>query len=300
MPKFQTPNTIMATVDINAGDVRIVAGDRTDTVVEVQPRNPSDPADVRAAEEANIDFSDGRLTVKTPKDWKQHLPFIGPSGGGPAVEVTIALPSGSRVDGNTGLGIFRCEGRLGECRLKTAAGSLVLDQAGAADLRTGFGDIAADLVTGELTAFTGSGEVRIGVVRGNARLRNSNGAIKLGSVDGDLQAKTANGSIAIDAARKSVNAKTANGGIRIGEVARDIVEVDTAAGEISIGIREGTAAWLDLNAPGGNVRNALDAVGSPEPADEKVEIRAHTSFGDIVIHRSAGASAATDTTETIE
>ena len=300
MPEFQTPNPIAATLEINAGDIRVVASERTDTVVEVQPGNPSDPADVNAAEEAQIDFADGRLVVKTAKDWKQHLPFIGPFGGGPAVEVTLALPSGSRLEGNTGLGMLRCVGRMGDCRLRTTAGNVLVDEAGAADLHTGFGDIVADLVTGELKAATGSGEIRIGVVRGAARVRNANGAIKLGTIDGDLHAKTANGSIAVDAARSSVNAKTANGSIRIGAVERDAVEIDTGAGEISVGIREGTAAWLDLKAPGGSVRNGLDSVGGPGPADTKVEVRAHTSFGDIVIHRAAGANPPADTSETIE
>ncbi len=297
MPKFETPDPIVATVEINAGDVQVTASERGETVVEIRPRNPSDSADVRAAEEARLEYSDGKLLVKTAKDWKQHIPLLGPFGGGPAVEVTIALPSGSSVEANTGLGTFRCEGRLGDCRLKTGAGGIILGEAGTADLQTGFGDIVADLITGELKSTTGSGEVRIGVIRGAAHVRNSNGAIKLGTIEGDLEARTANGSIAIDRARSSVRAKTANGAVRIGAVERNVVQIDTAAGEISVGISEGTAAWLDVSAPRGNVRNGLGSVNSPEPADDKVEIRAHTSFGDIVIHRAAALSAAADSTE---
>jgi hypothetical protein len=52
-----------------------------------------------------------------------------------------------------------------------------------------------------------------------------------------------------------------------------------------VGIREGTAAWLDVRAHAGKVHNALEAAGSPEPSAEKVEVRAHTSAGNVVVSR---------------
>jgi hypothetical protein len=53
-----------------------------------------------------------------------------------------------------------------------------------------------------------------------------------------------------------------------------------------VGIREGTAAMLDVRSAFGSVRNSLTASDGPQPSDQKVELRARTSFGDIVIHRS--------------
>jgi hypothetical protein len=64
------------------------------------------------------------------------------------------------------------------------------------------------------------------------------------------------------------------------------VVVETAAGELEIGVREGTAAWLDLVTRFGTVRNTLDAGGAPTPGDATATIRARTSVGDIVISRS--------------
>lgn len=49
----------------------------------------------------------------------------------------------------------------------------------------------------------------------------------------------------------------------------------TYAGDLDVGIREGTAAWLDVNTMGGTVRNKLGAAGKP-----------HTYTGDAVIRRS--------------
>ena len=75
--------------------------------------------------------------------------------------------------------------------------------------------------------------------------------------------------------------------VRIGEVVRGAVTVETAAGSLEIGIRSGTAAWLDLNTTSGSVRNELTAAAGPESTDETVEVRARTYVGDIVVRRVA-------------
>ena len=40
MPTFDTPEPISVSLELGVGDIRIVAGDRTDTVVEVRPTDP--------------------------------------------------------------------------------------------------------------------------------------------------------------------------------------------------------------------------------------------------------------------
>jgi hypothetical protein len=67
---------------------------------------------------------------------------------------------------------------------------------------------------------------------------------------------------------------------------RGSVELGTAYGELEVGVREGTAARLDVRSQFGNVRNLLTASDGPQPSDQRVEVRARTSFGDIVIRRS--------------
>ena len=55
MPAFETPEPILATIEVTVGDLRIAARDRTDTVVEVRPSDPSHEPDVRAAVEEELD-----------------------------------------------------------------------------------------------------------------------------------------------------------------------------------------------------------------------------------------------------
>ncbi len=63
MPTFRTPEPITAVVEIVAGAVHLASTDRDDTVVDVTPRDPERASDVRAAEQARVDFHNGNLVV---------------------------------------------------------------------------------------------------------------------------------------------------------------------------------------------------------------------------------------------
>ena len=288
MPVFATPEPISVTIELSLGDTRIIANDRTDTVVEVRPRDDSKPSEVRAAEQTQVDFSSGRLLVKSRQRnflYEGARSVIGP-GRGSSVDVTIELPAGSNVQGDSGMGELDSEGHLGECRFKTGMGNINLDHAGAVHLKTGMGNITVDRSSGDADVTTGSGDVRIGQIEGAAVIKNSNGNTTVGEVTGDLRVKSANGRISVDRAHASVTAKTANGNIRVGEVVNGAIVLETAAGELEVGIREGTAAWLDVSSHYGRVRNSLDEAGGPEQSESTVEVRARTSYGDIKIHRA--------------
>jgi DUF4097 and DUF4098 domain-containing protein YvlB len=280
MPAFETPQPITATVDVVMADVRIRAGDRPDTVVEVRPSDPSNSEDVKAADGTRVEHADGRLLVKAPKlrSWSIR------SAGG-SIDMTIELPAGSRVRGSGQLADFRCDGPLGDCEIKTGLGQIRLDRAGTLNLKSGAGDITVDRATGHAEVTTGTGEVRLGDLESTAVIKNSNGDTWVGTAGGDLRVKAANGNVAIDLAHASVAAKTANGDLRLGEIVRGAAVLETQIGDVEVGIREGTAAWLDVSASAGKVRNALESAGAPTSAAETVEVRARTSLGEIVIGR---------------
>ena len=282
MPKFDTPQPINVTIELSVGDVRITASDRTDTVVEVTPNRASKAADVKAAEQTRVEFSQGRLLILTPRSWKRYTPF----GGGEAVNVAIELPAGSRINAESAVGDVGCEGRLGECRFNTSVGNVYVDQTGPLHVNTSGGNVTVDRIVGR-GEITGSGQVRIREIDGPAVIKNLNGATWVGEVTGDLRCNAANGDISVERALGAVIAKTANGAVRIGEVVRGAIEISTANGELEVGIREGTAAMVDAHSHFGSVRNSLTTTHGPEPSDQTVEVRARTSYGDIVIRRSS-------------
>ncbi|MCF3185321.1 DUF4097 family beta strand repeat protein [Streptomyces polychromogenes] len=279
MLTFETPAPLAVSVEIEVGSVRLTAGERPDTVVEVLPADPGDPEDERAARETRVDHADGTLTVRGAR---KRLPFgrIG------SVEVCIELPAGSRVRAATGVGPLVLDGAFGECVLKSGAGDIRVAAAGPAVLRTGHGDVHLDRCTADAEVH-GAGRVRIGRVDGAATVKNVNGDTEIGEVTGDVRANSSNGSITVDRAHGSVEAKSANGAIRVGEVARGRADLQTAVGRIDIGIRGSVAAWLDVTSRMGKVHNSLGASQGPEGSDGVVEVRARTGMGDIVITRAA-------------
>jgi DUF4097 and DUF4098 domain-containing protein YvlB len=292
MTVFDTPEPISVTVELGVGDLRVVAGDRADTVVEVRPTDPAKKGDVTAAEQTRVEYAGGRLLIKAPKNWRRYTPL----GGGESVDVQVELPAGSHLRGEAGVAALRCQGRLGECHYKTGLGDIQLDQADAVQLRTGMGDVAVGRAGGDAEISTGSGLLRVDRIDGAAVVKNSNGDIGIGEVAGNLRVNTANGRISVGRARETVAARSANGDVRLGEVAHGTVDAHTAMGRVEIGIRDGVAAWLDLNTRYGIVRNDLDATGQPGPGEDAVEVRARTSFGDITIHRSAANDPGKDET----
>lgn len=282
MPTFATPEPIEVVIEIAVGDARVTASDRSDTLVVVRPSDDSNPDDVRAAEHTRVEYADGRLVITSQKTWKRYTPF----GSRSSIEVVVEAPTGSTLDGNSELGNFRIEGELGTCRLRTAMGNIRLDHGAALHLRTSHGDITVDSAGGDVEATTGSGQVHLGEIRGAVHVKNTNGSTHIDDVHGDVRVRSANGEIDVGRAHASVQARTASGDIRVGEVRTGHIDLETSVGAVDVGIREGTAAWLDVTSRLGRVLNALDASDGADGGNETVEVRARTSIGDIVIRRS--------------
>ncbi|AXK36542.1 hypothetical protein DVA86_32165 [Streptomyces armeniacus] len=278
MPSFDTPEPIAATLEFDAGHAWITAGERTDTEVEVLPADDANEADVRAAEQTRVTCDDGRLQIRATRKGS----LFGKLG---SVAVYVGLPTGSHVQGTASLADFTCEGRLGDCRLKTSIGDLDVEESASAQLRTGHGDIRLGRAAGD-AAVTGAGRIRLGEVAGAATVKNANGDTAIGEVTGELWTSASNGRISVGVASAGVSAKSSNGRIRVGEVARGTVTLHTAAGDVEVGVRESTVAWLDVSARTGHVRNSLGASEAPGASDETVEVHARTGLGDIVIHRA--------------
>lgn len=290
MPRFPTPNAITVAIEV-VGDVRITASDREDTTVEVRPGDPDRPADLKLAEATRVDLTAGRLTVTTPKSWRRFTPF----GGRETVDVTVELPTGSSVSVESGFGALTTEGELGTCRVRTGMGDVRLDATGSLSARSGFGSLSVERVDGDADVTAGSGAIRVGHVAGGARLRNANGATTVDHVGGELRAKAANGDIIVGRAARSVTAKTACGDVRILGAEAGTVVAESAAGEIEVDVRPGTAAWVDAATRFGRVRNALDAGGEPTATESSVQLRCRTNAGDILIGRAAEDGADTPT-----
>jgi DUF4097 and DUF4098 domain-containing protein YvlB len=281
MPSFETPQPISVTVDLGVvRELLITASDRAETVVDVRPSDQANESDVTAAEQVRVDYADSALRITGPK--VRAFDFSRKSR---SVDVSVELPSGSQVSADIQAGDFRSVGRLGECRFKTGAGNARLERTGPLRLDSGAGALTVGDVAGSTEIHTGTGKIEVGAVDGAAVVKSSNGDVTIAAVAGDARVRTANGAISIDRAGANVEAKTANGGIRLGEVVRGAVTLETAVGDLEIGVAPGTAAWLEVKTGFGQMRNLLDEAARPGESDKTVEVRGRTSYGDITIRR---------------
>lgn len=193
MQQFTTPAAVTVVVNTPAGRVRVIAADRTETTVEVLPANPAKGRDVEAAEQTTVTYSDGVLRVSAAEPANK---LVGPSG---AVEVTIQLPAGSRVEATSAAAELRGVGRLGEVVFEGAYHQIKIDEATSVRLSTMDGDVEVGRLTGPARISTQRGDIRIAEAgRGAVVLETQSGNISVAAavgVSASLDAGTSQGRV---------------------------------------------------------------------------------------------------------
>ncbi|MDX8056577.1 DUF4097 family beta strand repeat-containing protein [Lentzea sp. BCCO 10_0798] len=154
MQTFATPAPIAAVLDIPAGRVQFIAADRSDTAVEVLPANASQSRDVKAAEKISVDFADGVLRITAEGGNK----ILGSSG---AVEITVQLPAGSRVEAKAASAEFRGVGRLGDVNFEAAQSDIKIDEAANVHVQTQAGDVTVGRLNGSAEISTLKGDITV-------------------------------------------------------------------------------------------------------------------------------------------
>ena len=64
------------------------------------------------------------------------------------------------------------------------------------------------------------------------------------------------------------------------------IQVESGFGQVTIGVRPGVPAWLDLASKEGRVLNGLHGDRAPDASEQTVAVRARTQYGDINIERA--------------
>ncbi|MFG1755696.1 DUF4097 family beta strand repeat-containing protein [Streptosporangium sandarakinum] len=216
MHTFDTPAPISAVLHIPAGRVRLIAADRADTAIEVLPASASKSRDVKAAEQTTVEYADGVLRIETAVKNQ----YLGPTG---AVEVTVKLPAGSRVEARTAAAELRTVGRLGDVAFEGAYHQIKLDETASLRLTATDGDVEVGRLGGPAEISTARGDITIAEATG--------GTVVLRTQSGDISITAAAGvSAALDAG--TTLGRIANGFKNNGTVELD-VHATTTSGDIT-------------------------------------------------------------------
>jgi DUF4097 and DUF4098 domain-containing protein YvlB len=283
MYEFRTPQPISAKLALLAANIRLDASARDTTTVQLQPSDPDNPRDVELVKRTEVSFDDDMLSIRSPKSLRSFKPRG-------SIEVIVQLPTDSSVKAGTATGSLRATGALDKCQVDTAAGEITIERAREAKISKAAGDVTIGEVAEDATIESATGEIRIERIGGNAKIDNANGDARIGSIDGDLKLTGANGDVLVQRSGGSVSAATAFGTIRLLSVAHGRIKIDSARGDIEIGIAEGTAAWLNLNTTFGRAHSELESADAPDESQRTVEVSASTAFGDITVRRAQPAA----------
>ena len=190
-------------------------------------------------------------------------------------------------------------GRSGiTCRVRCPEASLV-------SVKSKSADVLARGTIGGLSVQTASGDVEVDRVLGGVSVKSASGDVEAREIGGATSIQTASGDVQIEVARGSVTIATASGDVRIGEAYDDVsantvsgdqdhgavmtgqVATHSVSGDVRIGVRRGSRAYLDCNTVSGDTSSDLELTPDAATGDGPlVEIRAKTVSGDIKITRA--------------
>ncbi|GLY87083.1 DUF4097 family beta strand repeat-containing protein [Actinoallomurus iriomotensis] len=192
MQKFDTPAPITVVLNVPAGRVQLIAADRADTTVEIQPANPAKSRDVKAAEQTTAEYADGVLKIQAPTKNQ----YVGPSG---SIEVTVKLPAGSHVQATAASTELRTVGRLGDVAFDGAYRHIKLDETASLHLTATDGDVEVGRLGGSAQISTARGDITIAeATGGKVTLQTQSGDISVGAAAGvsaALDAGTSHGRV---------------------------------------------------------------------------------------------------------
>jgi hypothetical protein len=222
---------------------------------DVEDVPPSLPAE--AVRQTRIDFTGGRLVVRTPKD--MQLRNI-------AVSVSVQAPLGSHVTAKSGSGDLTVNG-----------------SAGRLELLTGSGRVSADQASSSAKVDTGSGVVRLGPMAAGVRAKTGSGDVEVTSVGGVSTVVTGSGDVWLGAVSSDVLARTGSGNVTIANASAGQLELHTGSGAIRVGVRAGSPAEIDLSSGSGEARSDLDLSSTPPDSAPTLRVRGRTGSGSALV-----------------
>ena len=140
----------------------------------------------------------------------------------------------------------------------------------------------------ELEVKVASGDVEFEDVSGEAGVNTASGDVRLDRV-GTAKINSASGDVRIDESAEGADVNTASGDVAIDSVVSGDVRINSASGDIEVGIAKGSRLWVDAQTLSGDTSSELDLEsGSTIETDDGplVELKARSMSGDISIKRA--------------
>ncbi|MBA2568079.1 MAG: DUF4097 family beta strand repeat protein [Actinobacteria bacterium] len=179
-----------------------------------------------------------------------------------------------------GFRLFRSSSRGVGVKVLAPHGASVQISSASADVqgRGRFGKVEVD---------SASGDVTFEEIEGDAHANTASGKVEIGRLGGIGKFQSASGDVEVVEAGSSLKVQTASGDQEIGSVASGEVTLQSASGDIKIGVKRGSKLWIDARSMSGETSSELE-VGeeAPEGEGSLVEVRATAMSGDVRVVRA--------------
>ncbi|MDP9317628.1 MAG: DUF4097 domain-containing protein [Actinomycetota bacterium] len=277
--EFATPEPVDLKVELSTGEINITASDTSVTTVELEAIHGDNYAKDLIAN-ARVEQHGTKISVIMPKN---KGGFFGRKG---QVRAKIAIPHESNLKIDTGSADLEARGRFAQANVNSGSGDIEIEQIASGDLKAGSGDVDVENVVASVKVKTGSGDVKLGPIGGSGDIMAGSGDVVLDAVEGSLKVKTGSGDVVLKAGGVRVDAMAGSGDLLIQHVNRGEVLAKTGSGDVTIGVAQGTAAYLDIQTVTGDVTSSLDSTESPLDGDATVAINVISGSGDVVLQRA--------------
>jgi DUF4097 and DUF4098 domain-containing protein YvlB len=255
---FQTPGPVALALRIPAGKIELEAAATSETLIELEAKSPDAESEVR------IDVRDRgdrqEILVEAPRR------FFGTQ----EYRLRVSAPEGSSVEATTGPADIEARGAFGDFAVATASGDVIVQE-----------------IAGALAAKTASGDLIVQSVAGPASVQTASGDVILKRLGGEGTIRTASGDVVVKEAAAGLRIQTASGDQTVGSVVRGEVGLQSASGDIEVGIARGSSVYVDAHSASGDMHSELDLADDvPEGEGPLVELRAATMSGDVRVVRA--------------
>jgi DUF4097 and DUF4098 domain-containing protein YvlB len=258
---FDTPGPLTLDIRVPSGDIDLETTEGTETVVEIS-------GSPEVEEEARVELHPKRdgheVSVIIEKRSGLFRAFRD------EVRVRVTSPPGADVEVSTASADVDARGDFGGAQINTASGDVEFEHVGGeAQVNSASGDVKLERVDGTLTVNTASGDLEVGRLQGEGKVRAASGDISIFEADASLKVQTASGDVGVESVREG-----------------DVV-LQTASGDIQVGIKQGSKLWIDAKSMSGETSSELELGDAPSDGEGPlVEVRATAMSGDIRVTRA--------------
>ena len=271
---FDTPGTLRLDLSVPAGEIDVQTQDGAETTVDLEPLRQNDPS-VEAVRSARIQLRDRGAEGQELVVDVRGSRGLGIFSRGADVRLSVRCPGGAHLRAQGGSADVSAAGRYGSAEVKTGSGDVeVAEVEGDATVKCGSGDVSLEHVEGELSVQSASGDVEVGRIGGRGAVRS------------------ASGDVLVRDAASGLTVQSASGDIRVEAISAGEVSLQSASGDVYVGVRRGCALWVDAKSMSGDTTSELEVGSAPAEAGEGpvVELRATTMSGDVHVARAPARS----------